>query len=116
MQRFFDVVQNRQGTALVGASITVYDGSGNLATLYSTNFSVTGIGPTSNPVFTNSDGEYAFYAANGTYSLVISYNNYTSETRVGVILFDPADGSLFAGSLPVRSSSGAAYLVPLTPA
>ena len=62
MQRYFDVVQNRQGTAVVGATVTVFDANGNLATLYSSPNSA----PTSNPVYTNMDGEYAFYAANAS--------------------------------------------------
>jgi|688.fasta_scaffold275956_1 hypothetical protein len=91
MQRYFDVVQNRQGTAVVGATVTVYDSNGNLATLYSNN---SGTAPSSNPVYTNSDGEYAFYAANGTYSLQIAATGYAGETKPGVVLFDPKDAGI----------------------
>lgn len=87
MQRYFDVVQNRQGTAVVGATVTVYDANGNLATLYSNNSGAA----SSNPVYTNSDGEYAFYAANGTYSITITQAGYVTETKPGVVLFDPED-------------------------
>ncbi len=87
MQRYFDVVQNRQGTAVVGATVTVYDANGNLATLYSNNSNAA----SSNPVYTNSDGEYAFYAANGTYSITIALAGYATETKPGVVLFDPSD-------------------------
>lgn len=90
MQRYFDVVQNRQGTAVVGATVTVFDANGNLATLYSSPNSA----PTSNPVYTNMDGEYAFYAANGTYTLQITATNYATETKPGVVLFDPADAGV----------------------
>jgi hypothetical protein len=86
MQRYFDVVQNRQGTAVVGATVTVYDANGSLATLYSSN---SGTAPSSNPVYTNSDGEYAFYAANGTYTIQIAATGYAGETKPGVVLFDP---------------------------
>jgi hypothetical protein len=88
MQRYFDAVQNRAGEALVGASVTVYiGGTTTPATLYSDN----GVTPTANPLTTNVDGEYAFYAANGTYTLVITATNYDSETKPGTVLFDPTD-------------------------
>lgn len=88
MQRYFDAVQNRAGDALVGASVMVYiGGTTTPATLYSDN----GVTPTANPLTTNVDGEYAFYAANGTYTLVITAANYDSETKPGTVLFDPTD-------------------------
>lgn len=90
MQRYFDVVQNRQGTAVVGATVTVYDSNGNLATLYSNNSNAA----TSNPVYTNADGEYAFYAANGTYTIQIAATGYAGETKPGVVLFDPLDAGI----------------------
>ena len=89
MQRFFDVVQDRSGNCIPNALVYVYVGSTNtLATLYSDN----GVTPTVNPVTTNADGEYAFYAANGTYTLNIQATGYASDSRPGTIVFDPADG------------------------
>ena len=93
MQRYFDVVQNRQGTAVVGATVTVYDANGSPATLYSNN---SGTAPTSNPVYTNADGEYAFYAANGTYTIQIAATGYAGETKPGVVLFDPKDAGIIS--------------------
>jgi hypothetical protein len=96
MQRFFDVVQDRSGNAIPGALVYVYASGGGLATLYSDN----GVTTTPNPVTTNFDGEYGFYAANGTYSLTITATGYASDSRPGVILFDPADGgSLLASNV-----------------
>ena len=103
MQRYFDVVQNRQGTAVVGATVTVYDANGNLATLYSNNSNAA----SSNPVYTNSDGEYAFYAANGTYSLQITATNYATETKPGVVLFDPSDSSASNNVQFLQAGTGA---------
>lgn len=88
MQRYFDVVQNRQGKALPGVTVTVYDVNNNLATLYS-DASFT---PAPNPLLTNSDGEYAFYAANGTYSVQLILSGYVNEVKPGIVLFDPSDG------------------------
>lgn len=103
MQRYFDVVQNRQGTAVVGATVTVYDSNGNLATLYSSN----GGAPTSNPVYTNLDGEYAFYAANGTYSIQITSSGYATETKPGVVLFDPSDSGASNNVQFLQAGTGA---------
>jgi len=104
MQRYFDVVQNRQGTAVVGATVTVYDSNGNLATLYSTN---SGTAPTSNPVYTNADGEYAFYAANGTYTIQIAATGYAGETKPGVVLFDPSDSGASNNVQFLQAGTGA---------
>ena len=88
MQRYFDVVQSRSGDAIVGGLVYVYiSGTTTLATLYADN----GITLQANPVTTNTDGEYAFYAANGTYTLQITATNYATETKPGVVLFDPSD-------------------------
>lgn len=103
MQRYFDVVQNRQGTAVVGATVTVYDANGNLATLYSNNSGAA----SSNPVYTNSDGEYAFYAANGTYSITIAFAGYATETKPGVVLFDPSDSGASNNVQFLQAGTGA---------
>lgn len=93
MQRFFDVVQDRNGSCIPNALVYVYIGStGSLAPLYSDN----GVTSTPNPVTTNADGEYGFYAANGTYSLVFSATNYSGDSRPGVVLFDPSDPGALA--------------------
>lgn len=90
MQRFFDVVQDRSGNCIPNVLVYVYVGStSTLATLYSDN----GVTTTPNPVTTNADGEYAFYAATGTYTLNIQATGYASDSRPGTILFDPADSS-----------------------
>lgn len=105
MQRFFDVVQNREGNAIPNALVYVYAASGGLATLYSNN-SVT-VAP--NPVTTNEDGEYGFYAANGTYRLTITAAGYTSDSRPGVVLFDPSDaGAISSNNVSfVQAGTGA---------
>ena len=63
-----DTVINTAGSAIAGATVTVYQSSGALAALYSDN----GITPTVNPFTTNSAGGLSFYAAAGTYTIVIS--------------------------------------------
>lgn len=110
MQRFFDVVQDRNGNCIPNALVYVYVGlSGTLATLYSDN----GVTAAPNPVTTNADGEYGFYAANGTYSLTISAPGYSSDVRPGTVLFDPTDPVVMetSSTLPALrvTQTGAGY-------
>lgn len=95
MQCVFDVVQDRNGTAISGAYVAVYDSNNALATIYSDD----GITTTPNPTITNSDGEYQFYAANGKYSIVITATGYTGQTIPGVVLFDASDTATAAAYL-----------------
>jgi hypothetical protein len=103
MQNYFDVVQDQHGNAIPGASVFVYDESGLPATLFSDN----GVTPTANPLTTNTDGEYDFFAANGRYSLDIQIAGYAPQNKTGIILFDPAEPS---------ASDDIAYTYPATDA
>jgi hypothetical protein len=100
MQSVFDTVQDRTGKALAGASVAVYNTLNALATLYSDN----GVTPLVNPTITNTDGEYQFYAANGTYRIEITAVGYTGQSIPGVVLFDPADS--FIGTPPISIDNG----------
>jgi hypothetical protein len=108
MQRFFDVVQDRSGNAIPDALVYVYASGGGLATLYSNN----GVTITPNPVTTNLDGEYGFYAANGTYSLTITATGYASDSRPGVVLFDPADSGFVTPPFTVAQGGTGGTTVP----
>jgi len=108
MQRFFDVVQDRSGNAIPGALVYVYASGGGLATLYSDN----GVTTTPNPVTTNFDGEYGFYAANGTYSLTITATGYASDSRPGVVLFDPTDSGFVTPPFTVAQGGTGGTTVP----
>lgn len=87
MQRYFDSVQDASGNAVKGASIAVYNAQGALATLYSDN----GVTPIANPLTSDGTGQYAFYAANGTYSTTTSSAGLIAKTEPGIVLFDPLD-------------------------
>ena len=66
MQLCSDNIQDRFGTGIAGASVLVTLAAGGaLPVLYSDN----GITPTTNPILTDAEGEFAFYAANGRYTL-----------------------------------------------
>lgn len=82
MKKYFDSVLNGRGEPILGASVAVYSGA-SLALLYSDD----GITSTSNPTSTDANGLFSFYAANGTYSIVISYDGQ-SVTLSDIELFD----------------------------
>ena len=66
MQRYTGVVQDTNGNALSGVSVTVrLLSSGNVATIYSDE----GTTPKTNPLTSAADGSYSFYAADGDYSI-----------------------------------------------
>lgn len=90
MQKYLDYVQSKTGKALEGVSISVYKaGTSTLATLYSDNGSTT----MANPLTSQMDGSYWFYAANGLYDLVYSLSGYSFDTgdTEDVRLYDPSD-------------------------
>lgn len=91
-------------TFLAGATITVRNSAGSVATIYSDN----GTTLKSNPFTTSDDGEYDFYAANGTYSIETAKTGYTTDTRAGIVLFDPADSFIdpvWYGADPANSGA-----------
>jgi hypothetical protein len=108
MQNYFDVVQDQHGNAIPGASVFVYDASGLPATLFSDN----GVTPTANPLTTNTDGEYDFFAANGRYSLDIQIAGYAPQNKTGIILFDPEEQNTenFTGD-----GNQVAFVLPASP-
>lgn len=97
MQQYQNVLQDKFGNVIVGASVAVYVyGTTTPATIYSGNG--TGLLP-SNTVTTSSLGEFAFYAANGRYSLSITATNFALENYSDFILFDPANSVTSASAV-----------------
>ena len=91
MQVFFDVVVDTGGNPIAGAQVFVYDSLGVLATLYSDVNNT----PQANPIITNADGGYLFYAVNGIYSVVIVAAGYNSQTLTGITISGaPSPGSV----------------------
>lgn len=101
MQKYQNNVQSLDGRAIIGAQVTVTTyPDGAPATVYSSN----GSGVITQPILTNGDGEFAFYAANGRYQLnVTGAGISTAQSIQDIILFDPADG----GSSVIYTPSGA---------
>jgi len=90
MQKFTDLVLGQNGqaiTPIIGASVAVYTYPGNvLAPLFSDN----GVTATANPLTTDQNGRFSFYAANGRYSMVVSYLNVSYTLQDVPLEDDPA--------------------------
>jgi hypothetical protein len=90
MQKYQNAVAGPTGAPVYGASVQVntYPG-GTPATIYSDN----GVTPATNPLTTDTNGAFSFYAANGHYQLVITGSNIETVTVNDIILLDllPAD-------------------------
>jgi len=82
VKRYEDTVTNEDSTAIVGATVTVRNQNGTVATIYSDN----GITTKSNPTTTDGDGMFFFYAADGTYDIEISANGYSGATVENIVL------------------------------
>lgn len=90
MQKYFNNVTNKRGDALSGVSVSVFEaGTSTLATLYEDDETTT----KTNPLATNSDGEFEFKAVNGVYDLLIARTG-DEQNLDGVVLFDIDDTSI----------------------
>lgn len=88
MQKYQNNVQNTSGDAVAGALVRVLTyPAGAVASIYSDN----GVTPAANPLTTDRLGAFAFYAANGRYSLEISGQNFVTQTLTDIALMDPSD-------------------------
>jgi hypothetical protein len=102
MQKYSDLVLSVTGVPLRGAAITVKTyPAGATATIYSDN----ALTPAANPLTSDVNGRYSFYAADGRYSLDIAAAGFATQTISDVLLEDPADGSV-----ALAASSGAALV------
>lgn len=89
MQKYTDVVTSaRSGSAIPDASVTVKTHPGAVvATIYSDD----GVTTKANPLTTDENGEFSFYAADGDYTLTVSGTGITERTIGPITLLDPND-------------------------
>jgi hypothetical protein len=86
MQSHHNVVQRSNGSVISGASVYVYlAGTATEASIYSAD----GSGLITQPLLTNTEGEFEFWAANGRYDVSITYESVTDSYEI--ILFDSAE-------------------------
>lgn len=95
MPKYRDVVLNRRGDAITGATVTVYlEGTSTKASLFTdAALSVS----KDNPVTTNAWGEFDFYIASGTYDLSVEKSGTLGIVNVFSVQIGafPDDGLLF---------------------
>jgi len=112
MQRFFGTVQDTNGRAVVGATVTVYTAGvvTPLPAIYVTDGSLTSPASQANPMLTDSLGNYGFAAPDGTYDIVISGGGIPTKTLAGVNMVDglitypsPALGTVTSVSMTAPS-------------
>ena len=90
MQKYQDAVVKPNGDILAGASVLVQTYPGAVtATMYSDD----GVTEATNPLTTDSIGNFSFYAADGRYQLVVSGTGLTTRTVTDILLEDPANGA-----------------------
>lgn len=94
MEQSNNTIIDLKGNALSGVAVRVFAQDGSLAELFSDN----GLTPVSNPVFTDPNGRYWFYAANGRYTTQIEAPDGAEYPGEDLVLFDPADSSLVSAS------------------
>lgn len=76
MQKYTDIIQDINGNAISGATVTIKDSpSGATSTTYAAN----AIGTNTNPLTTDGDGRYTFYAKDGNYYASVSKSGITAE-------------------------------------
>ena len=90
MQKYVNSVADKTGAPVANASVTVNVQGAGLATIYSDN----GVTVTTNPLTTDTNGAFSFYAADGRYQLVISGANIQTQTINDILLVDPLPADL----------------------
>ncbi len=79
MQNYNNVVMDRNGNVISYATITVTDYPGGAT---STVYAADVVGANINPLTTNNDGEYEFYAVPGVYTITTSKSGIVTEAKV----------------------------------
>lgn len=90
MQKYVNSVASVSGAPVANASVQVNTHGGGAATIYSDN----GVTLATNPLTTDMNGAFSFYAADGRYDLVISGANITTANINDILLVDPLPADL----------------------
>ncbi|KVU10663.1 hypothetical protein WK62_05205 [Burkholderia ubonensis] len=90
MQKYVNSVAASTGAPVAGASVQVNLQGGGAATIYSDN----GVTVAPNPLTTDVNGSFSFYAADNRYQLVISGANITTQTVNDILIVDPLPSDL----------------------
>lgn len=105
MQQYADTVLDANGNDLVGAQVLVQTG-GVTASIYADN----GITPQANPMTTDGAGRFAFYAADGTYALIVSDLQGHQTTVITTLLDSSSVSTAVNAATNAQASAVAAAL------
>jgi len=107
MQKYQNSVTGRNGDVVIGGSVLIkLAGTATPATLYSDD----GITPTDNPLTTDANGYFEFYAADGLYDIAVNGQNaYTAE-----LIVDALTGLAGRPTSSELAAPGAAALIGAT--
>ena len=96
MQRYVNTFATPNGRPVVGGSVYIYAYPGSsLATLYSDD----GVTETANPVLTDENGLFSFYAADGRYSMYLTSSGTVPLMLTdSILLEDPQDANAIVAS------------------
>ncbi len=92
MQKYFNTILDQKGDPIQEADVLVQTSAGATATIYSDNSGTT----TGNPIETDENGYFEFYAPNGLYTVVASKTGKTTVTISNVLLDDPTVATIAA--------------------
>jgi hypothetical protein len=109
MQKYVDyLIASFDGKPIAGALVLVNVSGGGAAAIYAYD----GVTPQANPITTEADGSFYFFAANGLYDLVITKSGLTfdSDDTAKITLFDHAQASHSQAQVTATGSTTARSL------
>lgn len=116
MQKYQNVIQDKNGNVIVGASVLVQSYPGALtSTIYKDN----GVTTTANPLTTDSNGNFSFFAIDGLYQFVVSgaaINTFTLtavQIGTGLTVIASAIPFIFPGSGSMANNGAVTLTTPL---
>lgn len=113
MQQYSDTIQDRQGNVIGAATVTVTNyPSGTTATTYATN----AIGSNTNPITADNNGQYSFYATDGSYTVTTSKSGITTSSKVITLLDNssPLCSTGFASLAAAITAAGSGAVIEPT--
>lgn len=99
MQKYQDVVLSQNGNPVQGAQITVTNLSGTPVPAYGSDV----VGVDVNPVQSDVNGRFFFYAPDGRYNLVVRLGGAIVATITDILLEDPSDAAITGGTINATS-------------
>jgi len=108
VQKYENNLLRAGGYPIQGASILVQTSVGATATIYSDN----GVTPAANPLTSDTQGNFSFYAADGVYQIVVSGLGLQTQTVTGIHLEDQL--SLDTGTSADAGALSGIEIIPLS--